>query len=61
MKSLKETIMHRDDITSDEADKQIKEAQEELQELLAQGDDEAAYEVCQIYFGLEPDYLMDLL
>ena len=61
MKSLKETIMQRDDLTSDEANEQIAKARKEFYELLHNNDDEAAYDICQTYFGLEPDFLVDLL
>lgn len=58
---LKKVIMERDGLTSEEADEQINEAKEALQEYLAEGDTEAAEDVCQEYFGLEPDYLFDLM
>lgn len=58
---LKKVIMQRDGLTSEEADEQIAEAKEALQEYLAEGDMEAADGVCQEYFGLEPDYLFDLM
>lgn len=59
--SLKSVLMQRDNITSEEADELIAEAKEQMQEYLADGDTEAAYEVCSEMFGLEPDYLMDLM
>lgn len=58
---LKEVIMSRDGITSEEADKLIQEAKETMQEYLSEGDFMAAEDICQDYFGLEPDYLFDLL
>jgi len=32
-----------------------------MDEYLAFGDVEAAYEICSEHFGLEPDYLMELI
>jgi len=36
-------------------------AKEELETRIENGDTEFAYQVCQEFFGLEPDYLMELL
>lgn len=55
IKSLKETIMERDGIDSDEADDLIAEARACVEE----GEDPE--EVLEEYFGLEPDYVFDLL
>ena len=59
MYNIKEAIMERDGINSEKADELIKEAKDELNERLADGRD--AYDICQEYFGLEPDYIMDLI
>ena len=61
MLTLKQTIMEKDGISSKEADKQIKSAKEAIQEYLDYGDTESAHDVCMEFFGLEPDYLMDLI
>ncbi len=61
MQSLKQTIMRRDNLSASEADEQIKAARRELNQLLSYGEEEAASEVCATHFGLEPDYLMDLM
>jgi len=61
MTSLKRTLMRRDSLTSDEADDLIKEAQDYLQELLAEDNQLDALDICETMFGLEPDFLMDLL
>lgn len=61
MSSIKSTIMKRDGLTSKEADEMISEAKRMMKEYLADGDMEAAYEVCNEYFGLEPDYIMELM
>lgn len=55
IKPLKETIMERDGIDSDEADEQIAEAQQAVR------DGEDPEQVLEDYFGLEPDYIFDLI
>ena len=57
--SLKKTLMHRDDLTEQEAEALIAEAREDLNKRLANG--EMPMDICEEWFGLEPDYLMDLL
>lgn len=63
MATLKETIMLRDEMTSDEADDLIAEFKEELKELLESGEGslEDAETLMKDYFDLEPDYLDDFL
>ena len=53
--SLKSVIMRRDGISSSEADEMISDAKE----LIAEGADPE--EVLAEEFGLEPDYIFDLL
>ena len=53
--SLKQVIMRRDDVSSEEADALINEAREAINE----GEDPE--EVLAEFFGLEPDYIFDLL
>ncbi len=53
--------MKRDDLTGSEADEQIAEAREAMQNYLDQGDMEQAESICEEYFGLEPDYIFDLM
>ncbi len=60
-KSLKETIMARDGHTSEEADSLIKEATDALFEYIEVSDNDSAENVCEEYFGLEPDYVEDLI
>lgn len=59
--TIKSVIMERDGISSEEADELISEAREQLQEYASNGDTEMAYEICEEYFGLEPDYIMELM
>jgi hypothetical protein len=53
--SLKQVIMRRDDMSSEEADELIREAHEAID------DGEDPEEVLAEFFGLEPDYIFDLL
>lgn len=55
MTELKKIIMERDDLTSLEADLLISQARE----MVLDGED--AEEVLYEEFGLEPDYIFDLL
>lgn len=44
-----------------EAQELISEARIQLREYLDDGDFEGAENICEEFFGLEPDYLMELL
>jgi len=59
--TIKQILMKRDGLTAEEADNAIQAAVNEMDEYLAFGDVEAAYEICSEHFGLEPDYLMELI
>lgn len=59
MRSIKQVLIERDGMTEIEAEELIKEATEDLQERIATGED--AFNICEEYFGLEPDYLDKLL
>lgn len=58
---IKEILMRRDDMTSEEAENLIDEAREQLHEYINANDTESAENICEEYFGLEPDYLMELI
>jgi len=58
---IKQVIMRRDGMSSTEADELIDAAKDQLEEYIADDDQESAYEVCMEFFGLEPDYLMELM
>ena len=58
-KSIKEVIMDRDGLTSDEADELIAEATKNMYNRLEQG--EMPHDICEEWFGLEPDYLDQLI
>jgi len=61
MDTIKKTIMERDGISEAAADELIAEAKEALKEYLSEDDLESAHDICQEFFGLEPDYLMELV
>ena len=55
METLKQVLMRRDGLTSEQADEEILEAREAV----AAGEDPE--EVLEDWFGLEPDYIFDLI
>ena len=59
--SIKQTLIERDEITPEEADELIADAKAELYACIDNGDLMAAEEVCYDWFGLEPDYLEELI
>lgn len=59
METIKQVLMRRDSLSEKEAEELIAEARVELQERLAEG--EMPYDICEEFFGLEPDYLFELL
>ena len=61
MKTIKQVLMERDGMSASEADELIEEAKNALFDYLDEGDQESAQDICEEYFGLEPDYLMELL
>jgi len=56
-KSLKEVLIQRDGITEEEANELIAEAKEEFYRMLENGEDPS--DICETFFGLEPDYLAE--
>lgn len=59
--TIKQVIMRRDGLTDSEADEQIKEASDELHRRIGIGDICGALDICMDFFGLEPDYLEELI
>jgi succinyl-CoA synthetase beta subunit len=57
MRKLKEILIRRDGMNEQEAEELIDEAKEQFQTYLEAGDITSAYDICEEYFGLEPDYL----
>lgn len=61
METLKQVLMRRDGLTEAQADADIAEAREVLQEYIDAEDWESAHNICEEMFGLEPDYLLELM
>lgn len=61
MGEIKKILMKRDGLTSHEADDLISEAIEALNSYLMKGDTNSAEYICEEYFGLEPDYIDELI
>ena len=59
MGSLKQEIMLRDELTEEEADAEIAEARKELADRIEEGD--MPFDICEELFGLEPDFIFDLI
>lgn len=59
MDSLVKTLMARDGVSQEEAERQVAEARDDLFNRLGEG--EMPFDICEEHFGLEPDYLMDLV
>lgn len=57
-KSIVEVLMDRDGYSKEEASELVEEARTELHERLAKGG--MPFDLCEEYFGLEPDYLDEL-
>ena len=59
MKTIKEILIERDDISEQAAEDLINDARKDLYKRLEDGED--ASDICFDWFGLEPDYLIDLI
>ena len=57
--AIKKILMERDSITEQEADQLIANAKQDLNTRLANG--EIPDNICSEWFGLEPDYIMELI
>ena len=57
--TIKQILMRRDDMTAAEADQLIRDAKDDMYERLEQG--EMPDDICSEWFGLEPDYIMELI
>ena len=58
MNDIKEVLMQRAGLSAKEAEAEVKDGQEEIMQLLEQG--ESPFDYCERW-GLEPDYLLDML
>jgi len=61
MKSIKDVLMQRDNLSDKEAEELVQQARDQMHWYLQHGDMDSAYHICEEYFGLEPDYLMQLM
>ena len=61
MNKIAIVLMKRDGMTYEEANNLIDEAREALQNYLDEGDSFGAENVCEEFFGLESDYLDELI
>ena len=61
MNDLKTALIQRDKISESKAEELISNAKEDLMQLIEDGELESAFDFCMDEFGLEPDYLEDLL
>ena len=61
MNKIARVLMKRDGMTYEEANNLIDEARDALQNYLDEGDSFGAENVCEEFFGLEPDYLYELI
>lgn len=59
MKTIKEVLVERDKMTEEEAELLIADAEEDLNYRLSKG--EMPEDFCEEWFGLEPDYIFDLI
>jgi len=59
MESIKSILMRRDNMSSEDADNLINQAREDMNDRLAEG--EMPDDICNEWFGLEPDYIFELL
>ena len=57
--NIVETLMQRDNMTREEAEDLKAQAREDLLQRLNEGN--YPFDICQEWFGLEPDYIDDLL
>jgi hypothetical protein len=59
MGTIKQVLMSRDDMSAEEADALIADARADMNERLGQG--EMPEDICEEWFGLEPDYIFELM
>lgn len=59
MTNIKHVLMTRDGMTEQEADELIADARADLNERLEDG--ETPMDICEEWFGLEPDYMFELI
>ena len=57
--TIKQILMRRDGLDPEDADNLISEAREEFNQRLSEGD--MPFDLCQEWFGLEPDWLDEFM
>lgn len=57
-RTIKQILMDRDGLTPEEADLLIEDATNDLDNRLSNG--EMPFDICEEWFGLEPDYIHEL-
>lgn len=60
-KTIKQVLIERDRMTAEKADELIENAKAQLQEYLEEGDFDGYENICWEFFGLEPDFLDELM
>ena len=60
-KTVKEVLMERDGMTAEEAKELIDDAGTAFYEYISNGDMNSAENVCEEFFGLEPDYIDEFI
>ena len=61
MEHITDVLVRRDGISEEEAERQVSDFREEIDDLIMEGDLEGIEDALMNDFGLEPDYLMDVL
>lgn len=59
MKGIKEILMKRDGMNAEDAEDLIQQAKDDINKRLEMGD--MPFDICEEYFGLEPDYIDELI
>jgi hypothetical protein len=57
--TIKDILIRRDGMTASEANALFAEAKEAFDSYLEDGDMESAENICEEFFGLEPDYITE--
>jgi hypothetical protein len=61
MNRIIEIIMKRDNMALEDAQCLFDDAKDEAEDVLSEGDLERVEDIISDYFGLEPDYVFDLI
>lgn len=61
MGQILDHLMNDDGLSRAEAEAEIKAAQKQFYKYLERGDTESAHDICEEFFGLEPDYIEELI